>query len=158
MTIPKLIATSLGLGNLPVAPGTFGALGGLVLSLTLMSSGVSHPTFTTIHIALIILSYAGGVWSCQKLSAAWGDDPSRVVIDETMGFWISILFLPLHLYILIAGFVLFRFFDIVKPLGIKKIDGIKSPHAVMLDDALAGIYTNVTLHVLLYFIHKSPLI
>jgi phosphatidylglycerophosphatase A len=92
-----------------------------------------------------VLSFFAGTFACKKLSGEWGHDPSKVVIDETLGFWISILFLPLNVQTLIGGFILFRFFDIVKPLGIRKIDNLNSPYAVMLDDVLAGIYANLVL-------------
>ncbi len=141
----KIIATFFGLGYAPVAPGTFGALGGLFISFFLLKSGLDFTTFHVLHIFLIVLSFFAGTFACKKLSGEWGHDPSKVVIDETLGFWISILFLPLNVQTLIGGFILFRFFDIVKPLGIRKIDNLNSPFAVMLDDVLAGIYANLVL-------------
>jgi phosphatidylglycerophosphatase A len=150
MTAAKLIATSLGAGFLPKAPGTFGALVGLIISLTLFWVGVEYYTFQWIHIIATIICYFLGVWSCQQLEAEWGHDPSRVVIDETIGFWISILFLPINVTVLIGGFVLFRFFDILKPLGIRSIDKMHSHHSVMLDDVLAGVYANLVLQVIVY--------
>jgi phosphatidylglycerophosphatase A len=149
--LPKIIATFFGLGYAPIAPGTIGALGGLLISILLMKSDMQNSAFQLVHIFLILISYFAGVYACKKLVSEWGHDPSRVVIDETMGFWISILFMPLEIYVLVSGFVLFRFFDILKPLGIKKIDQLKSNHSVMLDDVLAGIYANITLQIILCF-------
>jgi len=148
---PKLIATFFGLGYISKAPGTFGASGGFLLSYCLLQSGLDFQMFHISHIFFVITAYFSGVWACSKLADEWGHDPSRVVIDETMGFWISILFLPLHFYVLLTGFILFRFFDIIKPFGIKKIDQLKSHHSVMLDDVVAGIYSNITLQIILYF-------
>jgi len=153
--LPKLVATFFGLGFIPVAPGTFGALGGFLISYLLLFFGVDVKSFHSIHLILILFSYAGGVWACKKLSSEWGLDPSRVVIDETIGFWISILFLPVDIWIFLAGFILFRFFDIIKPLGIRKIDQWHTPHSVMLDDVLAGIYANVILQIIVYFFHPA---
>ncbi len=149
--LPKLAATFFGLGFLPVAPGTFGALGGFLVSYLLFILVSDFCLFYIIHTVLILTSYVGGVWACKKLRSEWGPDPSRVVIDETIGFWISILFLPLNFWLFLAGFILFRFFDILKPLGIRKIDQWHTSHSVMLDDVLAGIYANVILQIVVYF-------
>ena len=150
MNIPKLIATSLGAGYLPKAPGTFGALVGLIISYLLSFLFPEYLTFNLVHIILIGTSYFLGVYACKKLEVEWGHDPSIVVIDETLGFWISILFLPINIYVFLAGFVLFRFFDIVKPLGIRRVDNMNSHHSVMLDDVLAGIYSNLVLHLIVF--------
>ena len=151
MNLPKIIVTVFGLGYIPFAPGTFGALGGVLISAILYSFGLSFYTFQFVHIGLIMLAYIAGVAACNIVSKEWGDDPSKVVIDETLGFWISILFLPIEWYTFILAFILFRFFDILKPLGIKNIDRYHGSHAVMLDDVLAGIYTNLVLQLVFYF-------
>jgi len=118
-----------------------------LLSLT----SIEYQYFQITHIVLIITSYYLGVYACKKLENEWGQDPSKVVIDETLGFWISILFLPINIYIFIAGFILFRFFDILKPLGIRKIDLMHTHHSVMLDDVLAGIYANIVLQIYVFY-------
>ena len=151
MKIAKLIATSFGAGFIPVAPGTFGALVGLLFSYLLSLANIEYQYFQIVHIAMVIISYFLGVYACRKLENEWGQDPSKVVIDETLGFWISILFLPVNIYIFIAGFVLFRFFDILKPLGIRKIDLMHTHHSVMLDDVLAGIYANIVLQIYVFY-------
>lgn len=146
----KTIATFFGLGYAPFAPGTFGALGGVLISSFMISFGIDYSTFQYIHILLIVIAYFLGVRACIGLQSEWGDDPSRVVIDETLGFWIAILFLPLSWKVILGGFILFRFFDIQKPLGIRKLDQWKNPHAVMLDDVVAGIYANIVLQFIFY--------
>lgn len=143
----KTIATFFGLGYMPLAPGTFGALGGVAISWLLMQPDLQPAVWDSVHISLSAVAYFAGAYAAKKLEHEWGHDPSRVVIDETMGFWVSILFLPQDWRILAAGFVLFRFFDIVKPLGIRKVDRLKSHHAVMADDLLAGIYANIVLQI-----------
>jgi phosphatidylglycerophosphatase A len=147
----KLIATFFGLGYAPVAPGTFGALGGFLISLVCWYAGMPSERFLYIHIFLILVSYMAGVYAVNKLKEEWGHDPSRVVIDETLGFWVSIIFLPINWNVLLSGFILFRFFDILKPLGIRKIDQMNSPHSVMLDDVAAGIFANAVLQVAVCF-------
>lgn len=150
--ITKLIATFFGLGYIPTAPGTFGALGGLLISFGLMHSIIDYNSFQYIHIFLIAVSFLAGSYACHKLKAEWGHDPSKVVIDETLGFWISILFLPVNLYIFFVAFVLFRIFDIAKPFGIKKIDQSHKSYSVMLDDVVAGVYSNISLQIIVYLL------
>ena len=91
-----------------------------------------------------------GVWSSTTVEKEWGEDSSKVVIDEVAGMLVSLLWLPPTLSYIIAAFVLFRFFDIVKPLFIKKIENIKGGWGVMLDDVVAGIYTNVILQLCVF--------
>ena len=140
-TIQKIIATSGGAGYFPVAPGTIGALVGVVIAIIVMKCYPQHAN--NILLALVILSYLIGVWAVSGLTEEWGDDPSRVVIDETCGIWVALLFIPLTYSNIVMAFVFFRLFDIWKPLFINKIDAMKSSHAVMLDDVVAGVYSNI---------------
>lgn len=148
--IARLIATSGGSGYLPKAPGTFGALAGLLVSICIGWFCVDNVIMVHyLHITLIVAFYIAGVWATKMLIPKWGTDPSRIVIDETVGFWISILFIPVNWSYYVAAFILFRFFDIVKPLGIKKIDRLHTAQSVMLDDVVAGVYANVLLQLLI---------
>ena len=104
-------------------------------------------------IGLTVLFTLMGTWACAQLEGEWGHDPSRVVIDETIGIYITYLFMPFSWTNVVLGFVLFRAFDIIKPLGVKAIDTkLHSPFSVMLDDILAGVYAFLTLQAILYFI------
>ncbi len=149
LKLEKMLATFFGLGYIPWAPGTFGALGGLAVTCILIMLQFDALDHHLIHLFLILSSYIIGVYVSERLKEEWGHDASRIVIDEAMGFWVSIVFLPVgNIYYLAGAFVLFRFFDIVKPLGIKKLDRMISSHGVMLDDLLAGLYTNVVLQII----------
>lgn len=140
----KLIATSLGLGYLPLAPGSWGALGALLVAW-FVQQGLPEQ-FLSLLILVILLSLILGIWACNQLRDEWGEDPSRVVIDESLGMWISLLFIPPAWEYYLAAFILFRFFDIAKPLGIRTIDQkLKGPLGVMLDDVLAGVYSLIIL-------------
>lgn len=86
-----------------------------------------------------------GVWSSSIVEPIWGKDPARVVIDEVAGMAISLLFLPVNVKCLLLGLVLFRFFDILKPLYIRKMESLPSGWGIMADDILAGLYTNIIL-------------
>lgn len=146
------IGTSCGLGFIPVAPGTFGAAGGLLIAWLLSILIDSYFTLQGFLAFLTVAAYIAGVWSCRVLSQDWGKDPSKVVIDETVGYWISIFMIPVNWKYYLAAFVLFRFFDIVKPLGIRKIDKMNNAHSVMLDDVAAGLITNILIQIYL-FVH-----
>jgi phosphatidylglycerophosphatase A len=145
------IATGLGAGHAPVAPGTFGAAEGIVLFFIInaivnqrlaLTSQWSLAIFIIINVAL----YALGVWASNRAIAATGlKDPSVAVIDEVSGQLIAMT--PLIVYPSLAGvmisFVLFRAFDIFKPYPIRKLEGLAGGFGVMTDDALAGVYAAV---------------
>lgn len=146
-TFHKLIATGLGFGLSPFAPGTAGAL--LAVLLLYPISFFAFPSY--ILIGLVVFFYFLGVAATNEVEKIWGHDPSKVVIDEVIGLWIAIIFIPITWQTALAAFILFRFFDILKPLGIRKLEAIDGGHGVMLDDVLAGIYANVALQILIHF-------
>jgi len=143
----KMIATSLGVGYLPLAPGTWGAVVGILVLYLLHTFSILS---TAVLLALIIVFFFLGTFVTDQLESEWGKDPSKVVIDETIGVWINVLFLPFNWTIWLLGFVLFRIFDIWKPLGIRKLESIKGGLGVMLDDVAAGIVGNIILQVIYY--------
>jgi len=145
--ISKLITTSLGVGFLPLAPGTWGAAVGTLVICLLHSSG--HLSNELLGILIVFFTLIS-IPMIKALEEEWGEDPSKVVIDETVGLWISMLFIPINTYTLILAFILFRFFDILKPLGIRKLDQLKNSWGVMLDDILAGVYANMVLQLIVY--------
>lgn len=151
--IPKMIATGFGSGYIPIAPGTAGALlACLILWGYEQYIGINNNTnFQIGFIIIIIFTTLLGVWATQQLQAEWGEDPSRVVVDEMIGVWINLLFVPLTFQNIFLGFLLFRFFDILKPLGIRKMEAFENGWGVMLDDVLAGIYGNIVLQLIIYF-------
>jgi len=141
--IVRVTATFFGAGYSPVAPGTAGALlailmwGGL---FGLRPNAAQLPHDLWIQLAIILAYLFAGVWATKSVQSAWGKDPSKVVVDEAVGVWIAVYALPAHWSVLLCGFVLFRVFDIWKPLGIKRFDNMQSAWGVMLDDVLAGFY------------------
>lgn len=142
-----MVATFGGAGYLPKAPGTWGSIVavGIYAVLGTFISHSDHLTYTLI--ALITATYLAGLWSIGKVKEEWGSDPSRVVIDEACGIFVTMLPVTYSLTNALLGLVLFRVFDIWKPLGIRKIDQMESHngHTVMLDDVAAGIYAAVVL-------------
>ena len=132
------------IGYLPIAPGTWGSLAAVVLWYLIIES-ISTITFiVTIIIIFILGVYTSSIterYSAQK-------DPSVIVIDEWVGQWIALLFLPKSLLLGLVTFILFRLFDIWKPFPIKTLDKMPSGWGIMLDDALAGFYALLVLSVL----------
>ena len=145
-----LLATGFGVGYSPVAPGTLGTL--VAIPIYYFLSENPSPLYEITLIGFFFLS----VWISENAEAFFGkkDDP-RIVIDEVMGFLITMLWLPKTIFFIILGFFLFRFFDIVKPFPIRHLERqLKGGFGVVLDDVMAGIYANVVLH-LLQFIQKG---
>ncbi len=130
----------------------------MLITLVLFKLDLDFKAFNVINFLLIIISYLAGVWACNALQEEWGSDPSKVVIDEACGYWVTLIFVPFTFINIVIAFVLFRFFDILKPLGIKKIDAMhNSSHAVMLDDVAAGIYGCAVLHLINYLFIESTI-
>lgn len=145
--LPNLIGSGFGSGYWPWGPGTAGALLALLIWFGL-SILLIDPYLKLITLLLVSVFYVAGVWASNKLEPFWGEDPSRVVIDEVVGVWISLLAAPAGSIIYgIAAFCLFRFFDIVKPMGVRHMEGMGQGHGVMMDDVLAGIYGFLVLYV-----------
>jgi len=142
----KLICTGMGLGLIPLAPGTFGALGGLATGYLIKQYANQPNVYLLLLIIFFILI---GVYSSNKVIPEWGEDPSRVVIDEVVGMWISMLFLPNNFMVMLAAFVFFRLFDIYKPFFIRKFEAFPLGWGIMLDDVAAGIFANVALQLVL---------
>jgi phosphatidylglycerophosphatase A len=143
--LPQIIATAFGAGFWPWGPGTAGSFVGVLLWVML---GLLVPinALNWLLIALILLFSALGIWATAKLIPMWGDDPARVVIDEVVGVWVALLAAPAfelenRIWMALSAFILFRFFDILKPFGIKKLDQRKGAFWVMADDMVAGIYS-----------------
>ena len=129
-----LIGTGFGSGFSPVAPGTAGALLA-TLVWYLLSFLLSGMALLWITVALILVFTIAGVWATDCLEPVWGEDPSRVVVDEMVGV------APAgHVWYGLAAFMLFRFFDILKPLGIRRMEKLPGGWGVMMDDILSGVY------------------
>lgn len=145
----EMIATGLGVGHFPYGPGTMGALLAILIwyPITTMAN---HTTWFFITLALILAFTLLGAWSSTVAERYWGEDPSRVVIDEVVGQWITLLAVPavFSWWHVLAAFVLFRFFDIVKPLGVRKMENFKSGWGIMADDILAGCYGAILIYLL----------
>lgn len=146
MLFHKLISTSLGIGYIGKGAGTVAAVACCICWYLAWASGFNPVTTIVITIFVTLI----GIWSSNVVSRIWGKDPSRVVIDEVAGMCISLLFIPVTLKYVIIALILFRFFDIAKPLFIKKMEIFPGGWGIMLDDVLAGIYANIILQVVIW--------
>ncbi len=139
--LPTIIGTGFGSGFWPWGPGTAGALTGMLiwyaLSFMLNSTLLFAVTLSCIVVFTIAVTLA-----VRRLSPFWCSDPQKVVIDEMVGVWVPLLAVPASdIWLALASFVLFRLFDILKPLGIRTLDRRKGAFYVMADDILAGVYS-----------------
>ncbi len=138
----NFFALGAGAGLAPKAPGTFGTLVGIPV-LFLM------PQNFTAYLICTVLLFAFGVWCCHVCARELGvHDHPGIVWDEVVGYLITMVLLPRSLWWVLAGFVVFRFFDILKPWPISWVD--KHVHGglgIMLDDVLAALFSVVVLQI-----------
>ncbi|MFZ0389020.1 MAG: phosphatidylglycerophosphatase A [Calditrichia bacterium] len=137
-----LIATALGAGYSPVAPGTAGSL------LALLIIYFCAPLNDFFLIAVLILLLFLGVYSGTAVEREKGPDPSLVVIDEVVGMGISLLFLPADWRLFLVAFLFFRLFDIWKPPPVDQSQDLPGGWGIMMDDVLAGFYALICTHLL----------
>jgi phosphatidylglycerophosphatase A len=136
-----LISTFGYVGFFPIAPGTAGSLAGLALYVPVRWVGAP-----TIEAAAIALVFGLGVWAATRAEALLGaSDPGPVVIDEVLGMLITLAWMPLSLGGIVAGFLLFRIFDVLKPFPARRLEDVPGGWGIMLDDAMAGVYGQLTL-------------
>ena len=101
---------------------------------------------------ICIVTFFIGTWVSQAVESDKGKDPGIVVIDEFVGQWVTLLFLPRIPLIFISGFFLFRIIDILKPFPARKMEDLKGGPGIMLDDLVSGIYANIGLRIILWII------
>ena len=142
-----ILATWWGTGYSPVAPGTVGTIAAIPLLLLLSFL----PLYGYITCVLVIGLAA--CWLAGRAEQIFGEqDNQRIVIDEVVGLLVAMTAVPLTWPYLLAGFVLFRIFDVLKPPPIRLIERkVRGGYGVVLDDVLAGIYAQIFLRIVLYF-------
>jgi phosphatidylglycerophosphatase A len=141
------LACGFGSGLAPVAQGTFGSLAAILPWLLLRQ--LSWP----VNVLIIVIGFAIGVWACDVAGRALGvDDHRSLVWDEFVGQWIALL--PALLapwWAVMAGFVLFRLFDVWKPWPIRWLDRhLKGGLGVMVDDVVAGLFAAILLWLIVH--------
>jgi len=142
------LATCGYVGFFPVAPGTAGSAAGLVLYALLRWTGCPPA----VDVAVIVALFAAGCWAGSVAEAYYGrTDPGYVVLDEVIGMLVTLLFIPVTWVGVVVGFLLFRAFDIVKPFPARQCESLHGGLGIMADDAVAGIYGNLALRLIIWF-------
>ena len=139
----KIFASGLYSGYSPIASGTVGSFVGL---LFYNIPSFEQPLFL---IAACAIVFVFGSLAAGKMEQYYGHDPSAVTIDEVLGMWVSLLFLPKTLLVMIAAFVLFRAFDVFKPWPARVFDKMRGGWNIMLDDVVAGLYANLVIQLVI---------
>ncbi len=141
----NLAAFGLGSGLAPFAPGTFGTLVAVPAYLFLAELSC------TLYIMVGLIAFFVGVYFCNAAAESLrSHDHPAIVWDEIVGYWVAMAFVPVTAATVVTGFMFFRLFDITKPWPIRWIDKkVSGGIGIMLDDVIAGVYTNICL----WFLH-----
>jgi phosphatidylglycerophosphatase A len=139
------VATGLGVGYAPLAPGTVGSILGLAFWVFL-------PAGLLVQAVVIAAVFGAGVWSAGLAEEHFrGTDPGPVVIDEVMGMLVTLCLNPVSWGGALLAFLLFRLFDVVKPYPANRLERLHGGLGIMADDFMAGVYANLTLRLCLAF-------
>lgn len=137
------IATFGYVGFFPIAPGTAGSLAGLALYALVRRAGTP-----AVELVSIVAVLAIGIWASTATERALArKDPGPVVIDEVLGMLITLAFLPLSLWGILTGFLIFRLFDVIKPFPAGRLEHLPAGLGIMADDAMAGVYAHLVLRI-----------
>lgn len=144
--IIKLISTFFYTGYLPLIPGTFGSMAGLLVFYLIKDNAFVLALVTSVILILgfVVTSEAENIFKRK--------DASCIVIDEVSGMLLSLLFLPYSARIVVIAFFLFRILDTLKPYPAGRLQNIKGSLGIMSDDIVAALYTNIILQFVLRFI------
>jgi phosphatidylglycerophosphatase A len=139
--ILKLIATLGFIGYIPVAPGTFGSLAALAAFMFLRPS-------ISLQVAILLIMIPLATISSHVAERLLNEkDSSHIIIDEFCGYFLSVLFVPCSAGYALAAFFLFRFFDILKPFPVGRMEKLKGGIGIVADDIMAAIYANAILQI-----------
>ena len=142
----KFLALGGGTGLAPFAPGTFGTLPALLLWIPMSA------LHWQVYAVLVLVMAIAGFWICQQASGELGKhDHGSIVWDEIVGYLVTVFAIPFSITAMLAGFVLFRIFDIFKPWPVSYFDkSVGGGAGIMLDDILAGAISCIILHLALW--------
>lgn len=143
--VEKLLGSGFYTGYIRFASGTWGSLAALIIYLI---PGFENPSLMIFMISLFILI---GVPIADKFETLYGKDPKECTIDEVVGMWITLLFLPKKIWWIVLAFLIWRAMDIVKPFPARKLESIKGGWGIMLDDVMAAIYSFISIQIIIYF-------
>ncbi|MFA4924953.1 MAG: phosphatidylglycerophosphatase A [Ignavibacteriaceae bacterium] len=142
--IEKAFGSTLFSGYIPFASGTFSSA---VAFAFYWIPGFEKPVFL---FPLIILFTLAGIFIGTRFEKAYGKDPSQCTIDETVGMWISLLFLPKQFGITIIAFLLWRLLDIIKPFPARQSEKLNGGIGIVADDIISAVYTSIIMNLIVY--------
>jgi phosphatidylglycerophosphatase A len=150
-----ILATFGYVGHFPIAPGTAGSAAALVLYALLQTIerllGLGPSGALLLDVTAIAVLFAAGTWAGSIAEAHYGrTDPGAVVLDEVVGMLVTLLMVPVTWKGALAGFLLFRLFDIVKPFPARRFERLHGGLGIMADDAVAGVYGNLALRLVIW--------
>ncbi len=151
--LKDFILTAFYAGRSPIAPGTMGTLVAMVLYIleNLLLGPFLGEYLLYINPVLVILFIYPSVKLCDFGEVYYKEkDPQNIVLDEVMGYWTAVLFVPFSITAAILAFILFRIFDILKPFPADNLQSLRGGLGIMIDDYIAGIYACAVLHLLLW--------
>ncbi len=143
--IDKLLGSGFYTGYIPLASGTFGSLAGLIIYFI---PGFEQPV---IMIPAVVIFILYGIYAGSQFEKVYGKDPPQCTIDEIVGMWISLLFVPKILWISLVVFLLWRLSDIVKPFPARKLEELKGGLGIMIDDIISALYVLLIVHLFILF-------
>ncbi len=151
MNIAKFIATGLGSGFLPKAPGTWGSLGAILVFIFWAKWPLKDQILLVVIVSLV------GIYTADQVAKEEGEkDPKIVVIDEIAGQFLALIGLSPRPLILLSAFFLFRILDILKPPPVRQLERLPGGFGIMADDLMAGLLTNLILRLLAPFFYGNP--
>jgi phosphatidylglycerophosphatase A len=161
MKIKEFLFTAFYSGYSPIAPGTMGTLVAMVIYIieNLICSGVDPIKlnfFNLIFLLIILYPSIKLADSAEKFFKT--KDPQEVVIDEVLGYWTGVLFIPFSFSYAVMAFILFRLFDITKPFPVCSFESLPGGLGIIMDDIAAGIYTLASMHIIIYFLNQYNIV
>lgn len=151
LTLAYLVATAGNVGRIPFVPGTFGTLAAVPLAYLLARA--HHPW---VFLAVAATVTVAGVWAAGVVEKREErTDPTLVVVDEVAGFLVTMAFLPATPGLLLAGFLVFRVLDVLKPPPAGRAEKFPGGFGIMADDLIVGVYANLILRAGIHFIGRS---
>ena len=150
-TWATLVATFFGVGRIQPGPGTWGSLATILLwALASSRIPLEHRTWATLVAAVIVTMI--GIPAATLVARSTGSkDPQFIVIDEVAGQLVALIAVPLAWKTFLAGFILFRIFDMGKPFPIRRLERLPEGTGIVVDDLGAGVYALTVMHLLLHF-------
>ena len=144
--LARWIASLGPIGFAPLVPATFASL--------VIAAGYAFlpPIDPVADAAAVALLIPLAVWAAGRAERHWGHDARRIVIDEVVGMAATLFWLPAGFEVAVAGFLAFRFFDILKPFPVSRAERLPGGYGVVADDLLAGVYANLALRVAALFV------